>query len=228
MIDAPALLAVRRRFARPAASAIAALRAVPLGVLADAQRGRGGLDHRIRPVFEAAGCCGPAITCWCGPGDNLAALAALELARAGDVIVIGCDGFEGAGVIGDRFAGMARNKGIAGIVVDGLVRDRAGIRDAAVPCYARGVTATSAYSSGPGEVGLPIAIGHVVIEAGDLIAGDGDGLLVVPRRRIAAVRSALPAVLKSEAKLDRIVADGATGFEHVRALLGSPAARDVD
>lgn len=228
MIEAPPLLAVRSRFARPARGIVDAFRGLPIGLVADAQRGRGGLDHRIRPVFEHAGCCGPAITAWCGPGDNLAALAALELARAGDVVVIACDGFDGAGVIGDRFAGMARNKGLAGVVVDGPVRDSGGIREAGVACYARGTTATSAYSSGPGEVGVPVAIGHVVVESGDLVLGDGDGVIVVPRRRLAQVRAALKAVTRDELRLDRAVAEGATGFDHVRELLRSSGTTRLD
>src|SRR5687768_15480896 len=117
MIEPPARLTIRRRFVRPTRAVLSGFMGLPISVIADAQRGRGGLDHRIQPVTSKASMVGPALTAWCGPGDNLAALAALELAREGDVIVIACDGFDGAGVIGDRFAAMASNKRLGGIVV---------------------------------------------------------------------------------------------------------------
>ncbi len=228
MIEPPARLTIRRRFARPSKVVLRGFAGLPISVIADAQRGRGGLDHRIQPVTANASLLGPALTAWCGPGDNLAALAALELARAGDVIVIACDGFDGAGVIGDRFAAMARNKRLGGIVVDGLVRDRPGIQEAGVPCYARGASATSAYASGPGEVGVPIAIGGVPIESGDLVAADGDGVIIVARRNLSAVLAALVDVRQNEANLEQAIAAGDTGFSWVEELMRSPGTRYLD
>lgn len=229
MIEAPALLTIRKRFKRPTKAQIAAFRGLPISVIADAQRGRGGLDHRILPIDPAASSfVGPVVTVWCGAGDNLAALAALEVAQVGDVIVIACDGFDGVGVIGDRFAGMAHNKRLAGIVVDGLVRDRPGMRKTGVPCFARGTNASSAYSLGPGEVGLPIAIGATPIEAGDLVIGDSEGVVVVPLRKIAQVQEAIEQVKASELRLDREVAEGATGFSWVGDLMRSPKTKYID
>jgi len=228
MIDPPPILTIRRRWTRPGKAAIAAFAGVPTSMVADAQRGRGGLDHRIRPLDPAMRIAGPAITCWCGPADNLAALAALELAQPGDVIVIACDGFEGVGVVGDRFAGMARNRRLGGIVVDGLVRDTGGILAAGVPCYGRGVTPSSAYAMGPGEVNLPIAVGSTVIEAGDLILGDGDGLIVVPRRTLPAAQAALKRVTANERRLDKEVAAGAQSFPWVAELMRSSKTKYVD
>ena len=228
MIDPPPLLTLRRRFDRADARDVARFRGLPIGMIADAQRGRGGLDHRIQPLASHHAFAGPAVTAWCGAADNLGALAALEIAEPGDVVVIACDGFDGVGVIGDRFAGMARNKGLAGIVVDGLVRDRPGIRDASVPCFARGTNASSAFSLGPGEAGLPIAIGGVVIEPGDLLVGDVEGVIVVPRRTIADVLAQLEVVRAAEARLDREVAACSMGFGWVAELMRSDRVRFVD
>jgi 4-hydroxy-4-methyl-2-oxoglutarate aldolase len=228
MIEPPPLLTVRRRFARPSADVIAKFAGIPISMIADAQRGRGGIDHRVQPLEASYAFAGPAVTAWCGAGDNLGALAALEIAEPGDVIVIACDGFDGVGVVGDRFAGMARNKGLAGIVVDGLLRDRPGIRSAAVPCYARGTNASSAFSLGPGEAGLPIAIGGVTIESGDLVIGDCEGVVVVPQRAIGDVLLALEQVKVAEVRLDREVAGGAKGFDWVADLMRSSKTRHVD
>lgn len=228
MIAPPPLLTIRRNFTRPAAADIARFAGVPISMIADAQRGRGGLDHRIQPIEPHYAFLGPAVTAWCGAADNLGALAALEIAQAGDVIVIACDGFDGVGVVGDRFAGMARNKGLAGVVVDGLVRDRPGIRAAGVPHYARGTHASSALSLGPGEVGLPIAIGGVVIESGDLIVGDVEGVIVVPHRTIPDVLAKLEDVKRAEVSLDREVAEGARGFGWVAELMRGERTRYID
>ncbi len=228
MIAPPPLLTIRRHFARAAAADVARLAGVPISMIADAQRGRGGLDHRIQPLEPQYAFAGPAVTCWCGAADNLGALAALEIAEPGDVVVIACDGFDGVGVVGDRFAGMARNKGLAAVVVDGLVRDRSGIRAAGVPHYARGTNASSALSLGPGEVGLPIAIGGVVIESGDVLVGDGEGVIVVPQRTIGDVLRELEAVKLAEVRLDREVAEGARGFGWVADLMQTDRVRYLD
>jgi 4-hydroxy-4-methyl-2-oxoglutarate aldolase len=228
MIAPPPLLTLRRHIERPAATDIAKFKGVPISMIADAQRGRGGLDHRIQPIEPNYAFAGPAVTAWCGAGDNLGALAALEMAEPGDVIVIACDGFDGVGVVGDRFAGMARNRGLAGIVVDGLVRDRPGMRSAGVPCFARGTNASSAFSLGPGEAGLPIAIGGVTIDAGDVMIGDCEGVIIVPRRAMAAVLAALEDVKQAELRLDREVADGGKGFGWVAELMRSDRTRYVD
>ncbi|MCC6197874.1 MAG: RraA family protein [Burkholderiales bacterium] len=228
MIAPPPLLTIRRRFERPSRAEIACFAGVSISMIADAQRGRGGLDHRIQPLEPRYAFAGPAVTTWCGAADNLGALAALEIAQAGDVIVIACDGFDGVGVVGDRYAGMARNKGLAGIVVDGLVRDRPGICAAAVPCYARGANASSALSLGPGEVGLPIAIGGVVIESGDMLVADGEGVIVVPQRSIARVLATLVEVKRAEEALNREVGEGICGFGWVAELMRTERTRYVD
>jgi hypothetical protein len=94
----------------------------------DAMDGRGALDYRIKPIdADSASFAGPALTCHAGADDNLAILAAFAVARPGDVLVAACDGFTETAVVGDLFAGMARNCQVAAIVTDGLARDTADI-----------------------------------------------------------------------------------------------------
>ena len=143
-----------------------------------------------------------------GPRDNLAAWAALEVARPGDVILIRTGEFFDSSVIGDIFVGMAKNGGVAAIVTDGVVRDIPGIDAVGIPVFARGVSPNSPWKNGPGRVGLPITIGGVTVDAGDIVVGDQDGVVIVPRASAAAVAEALAAVLAKEVKMDEGVKAG--------------------
>ena len=90
--------------------------------------GRGALDHRIKPLEPMSKpMIGVAVTCHCGPADNLALFAALASARPGDILVAATDAFTATAIVGDLFMGMARNRGVAGLVTDGMVRDLVGI-----------------------------------------------------------------------------------------------------
>ena len=232
MIEDPPLLTIRRNFARPAAEAVAALAGVPSGHLVDAMGGRGALDYRIKPVTQgppaAHAFCGVALTCGCGPADNLAVFAALHAARAGDVIVAATDAFMGTAVIGDLLLGMARNAGAAAFVTDGLARDLDGIEGVGTPLFCRGVSPNSPARTGPGTVGLPVTLGSVTVASGDLIAGDRDGVVIVPRGRIEAVTLALDSVRAAEADLEAKVRAGLEVPDFVADLLQSDRVRNLD
>src|SRR6185437_6515446 len=113
----------------------------------------------------------------------LAPWAALEIAKPGDVLVVATGEHLGHSVIGDVMVGLARNCGIVAVVTDGLVRDIPGIDATGLPVFARGVSPNSPWKNGPGEVGTPISLGGVIIDAGDILVGDSDGVAVVPRAR---------------------------------------------
>jgi 4-hydroxy-4-methyl-2-oxoglutarate aldolase len=228
MIEEPPLLIVRRAFERPPPAAIAALRGAPTSVVADSQSGRGALDHHIKPLKEGDVVVGPALTCWCGPCDNLAALAALELAEPGDVLVIATDGWEGTAVVGDRYAAMAAKRRLGGLVTDGLLRDRAGILAAGFACWGRGLSPNSPYFKGPGAVGLPVVLGGVAVESGDVIVADAEGVVVVSRKDLPATLAMLERVKANEVRMERELAAGLDRFEFVAGLLASERTRWVD
>ncbi len=209
MLEDPPILTISRRIARPDPALLAAFRDVPTGFVVDSMEGRGALDHRIKPVDpDKAVFVGVALTCQCGPGDNLAILGAISVAEAGDVIVAAADGFLGLAVMGDRVAGMARNRGAVGLVTDGAVRDTPGIRAVGLPCFAGGVTPNSCAASGPGTVGLPVVIGGIAVASGDLLIADCDGVVVVPRARIAAIGARVREVAAAETAMDERVVAG--------------------
>jgi 4-hydroxy-4-methyl-2-oxoglutarate aldolase len=222
MIKDPPLLTISRTFQRPSVEQVAAFTGVPTGYAVDAMGGRGALDYRIKPLSPATSVLvGVAITCQCGPADNLALFAALATAQAGDILVAATDGFTATSVTGDLLAGMAKNRGIRGIVTDGLVRDVAGIIAVGMPVYCAGVTPNSPARNGPAKVGLPITLGGVPIDSGDIIVADGDGVVVVPRIRVAHVLEALKAVRAAEAALEAKVKGGLQVPDFAKAILDS-------
>lgn len=229
MLEEPPLLQIRRTFPRPDPVLVRRFAGVPTGFLVDCMDGRGALDARIKPVDpERAAFAGVAVTCLCGPGDNLAITAALAFLRQGDVLVAAAEGFPGLAVVGDRVAGMARNQGGVAVVTDGVVRDVVGIQAAGLPVFAAGVTPNSCAASGPGTVGLPVVVGGVAVGPGDLVAGDRDGVVVVPFAQVEAVLARLDRVRAAEEAMDARVAAGLGVPDRIRALLDSPRVRYLD
>ncbi len=228
MITDPPILRIRRNFPRPPAAVVAALRGAATGHLVDAMGGSGALHWHIKPLDKASPAfCGVALTCDAGPADNLAVFGALHAARPGDVIIVATAGHLAAAVIGDLVAGMARNCGVAAIVTEGTVRDEAGIIAAGLPVYCAGISPNSPVRNGPGSVGLPIVVGGVAVEAGDILVGDRDGVVVVPHQMAAKVAARLAEVRVAEAALEAKVKAGLRLPEFVTSLLGSTKVEEI-
>src|SRR5215470_65405 len=229
MIKDPPLLTVRRHFERPSRDLIAKLAGAQTGHVVDALLGRGALDQAVKPVDPArAQFAGSALTCETGPSDNLAIAATIAIAAPGDVIVAASDAFTATAVVGDNLAAMAKNKGVVAIVIDGMARDSEGIVGVGLPVFARGITPNSCVRSGPGRVGLPVVAGGVSVEAGDIVVGDPDGVVVIPWAQLDLVLDRLTAVHRAEAALQEKIAKGLDCPEAVCALLSSDRVRYVD
>jgi 4-hydroxy-4-methyl-2-oxoglutarate aldolase len=224
----PPVLTIRRNWTRPGADMLERWRGTPSGFAVDALGRAGALSHDIKPVCEVGPFVGSALTVWTTPRDNLAPYAALTLARPGDVMLIATGGAEGFSVIGDLIIGMMRNCGVVAVVTDGLVRDVPGIRDVGIPCYARGVSPNSPFKNGPGGIGVPITIGGGVVESGDIVVGDGDGIVVVPQRRIDEALAELAEVRKKEAAMDAAVRGGMRVPDWVQQALDSRPVKWLD
>ena len=124
---------------------------------------------------------GPACTVKVYPGDNLMVHKSLDVAQPGDVIVIDSNASGTTAVLGDLVSTKARHRGVAGFVVDGLIRDLPGIRELGdFPVYAKGVTPIGPLHRGPGEINHPVSVGGIVVHPGDIIVGDLNGVVVVP------------------------------------------------
>jgi 4-hydroxy-4-methyl-2-oxoglutarate aldolase len=131
-------------------------------------------------------------------------------------------------VAGDLYVGMAKNAGVAGIVTDGVVRDLPGINAVGIPVFARGICPNSPWKNGPGRVGLPIVIGGVSVNAGDIVVGDQDGVVIVARRTASAVADGLAAVLAKERKMEAAVKAGLTVPDWLKEACKAKGVRYLD
>ena len=208
MIGDPVALTVRCNIERPAKSVMKAFAGMPTGFVTDAYNGKGCLDYAIKPLLPTMSFSGSAITAFCGPMDNLAAMAILDFAQKGDVIVIATTGDDTAATIGDLWAFWAKKLGVAAIVCDGLVRDVNGLLKVDIPVYARGIKPNSAFKNGPGEINTTVTCGGVAISAGDIIVGDRDGVVAIPLAQAPGVVERLELVKKKEAEAEAKVNKG--------------------
>jgi 4-hydroxy-4-methyl-2-oxoglutarate aldolase len=218
MIEEPPPLTRALKIERPEASLVERFRGVPTSFIVDAMGGSGALDWRIKPIVGTS-LIGVALTCDCGPRDNLALGAAIAQSEPGDVIVAATGGFMGAAVVGDLLLGIGRNRGIVGFVTDGLVRDLVDLEALKLPVYAMGVSPNSPGKRGPGTVGLPIVCGDCTISSGDVIIGDRDGVVVIPSTRIEATLAQLERVKASEATMLKRVREGLKDVPFAAELL---------
>jgi len=163
---------------------------------------------------------GPACTVKVFPGDNLMVHKSLDMARPGDVVVVDASASTSFAVLGDLVSTKARHRGIAGFVIDGLVRDLPDIQALGdFPVFARGVSPIGPLHRGPGEVNFPVSAGGIVVHPGDLVVGDRNGVVVVPREYCAVLLDRLRAQAAAQSDYLRAVAAGEFSNAWVDAIL---------
>jgi 4-hydroxy-4-methyl-2-oxoglutarate aldolase len=167
-------------------------RAFPAATLHEAAGKIGALPSAIKPVSPAFTTCGRAFTVQGIAGDNLWIHRALSVADPGDVLVVTVGGHHEAGYWGEIMSTAARTKGLAGLVIDGCVRDAALLAEIGFPVFSRGlcIRGTDKAFGSPGALNVPVMVGEVVVNAGDLVVGDIDGVVVVPHAQMGAVLAA--------------------------------------
>lgn len=162
----------------------------------------------MRPIAPGQRLCGPAITAWNYPGDNLAIHAALNTAQAGDVLVFTNGGGHQGALWGDVACGFAVKKGVAGAVVHGAVRDTDAIRDMGFPVWSTHISVEQPDKRGPAAVNVPIVVDGVLVEPGDVIAADADGVVVIPQSLLAKAVDGAEARAANEVKIRARIAAG--------------------
>lgn len=176
-------------------------RALPVANVSDVMFRMNGAGASIVPMHAGGAMAGPAFTVRTRPGDNLMVHKALALMEPGDVLVVDGGGDLSNALMGELMLSHALARGAAGVVVNGAIRDRAWIRANALPVFAAGVNHRGPYKDGPGEINVPVAFGSMLVEPGDLVIGDDDGVLCVPFGDVEAVYAAARAKNEAEAKI---------------------------
>ena len=159
----------------------------PSSILADVAGRRGALSSRIAPLAPSMRIAGPAITVDVRPGDNLMIHAAMAIAKPGDVLVIDGKGDESCALMGEIMVSQCMAIGIAGIIIDGAVRDTEAIRELGFPMYAIGANPNGPTKLVPGRINWPVSVGGVTVRPGDLIVADADGVVVVETAKVPPV-----------------------------------------
>jgi 4-hydroxy-4-methyl-2-oxoglutarate aldolase len=178
---------IRREFERVDEPTVAAARTLPSATLHEAAGKIGALPSAIKPVAPSFTCCGPALTVHSPPGDNLWLHRALDMARPGDVLVVHVSGAHDYGYWGEIMTTMAKARRLGGLVIDGCVRDGVLLERIGFPVFARGlcIRGTGKDYGAIGWLNEPVRLGDVTVAAGDLVVGDADGVVVLPRDRAA-------------------------------------------
>ena len=173
---------------RPDPALLEQCRNLPTSILSDSMERAGGMRgvHWV-PGGRWPRVAGPALTVRTRPGDNLVVHRALDLAEPGDVLVVDAGGFQERAILGEIMGRYAVTRGVAALVVDGAVRDAEGLAEGPIPVFAVGINHLGPYKDGPGELYGPVQAGGTVVRSGDVIVGDGDGVVVLAHERAAEV-----------------------------------------
>jgi 4-hydroxy-4-methyl-2-oxoglutarate aldolase len=177
-------------------------------VVGDVAGRRGMLNGRVQAIGPGMRIAGPALTVEVRPGDNLMIHAALAVARPGDVIVVDAKGDLSCAVAGELMATQALKAGLGGFVIDGAVRDTGDLASGAFPIFAAGRNPGGPTKGVPGRISIPISVAGAPVSPGDLVLGDSDGVVVVPRAEVPDVLARLDAKLSDEAQRLKEIADG--------------------
>jgi 4-hydroxy-4-methyl-2-oxoglutarate aldolase len=215
-----------KTIARASTKDIARLGELGVATVHEAQQRSGLLRPYMRPIFPTARVAGSAVTVSCAPGDNLMIHAALAVVQPGDVLVVATTSESTDGMFGELLATSCRAHGVVGLVIDAGVRDTADLVTMAFPVWSKAVSAQGTIKATPGSVNVPIVCAGAMVLPGDVVVGDADGVVIVPREVTATVLAAAEARVQREQETRRRLEAGELGLDiyNLRALL---AARGV-
>jgi 4-hydroxy-4-methyl-2-oxoglutarate aldolase len=188
-------------------------RDIPTGNICDSNDFEGCMDAEMMPLHYKFKTAGVAMTVTCAPGDNLTIHKAIALAEPGTVLVIDCGGIAKRGVFGELFATSCAARGIVGVVVNGACRDKRELIEMNFPVFSIGVSPNGTRKEVCGEIDIPVNCAGVVVNPGDVIVGDADGVVCVRKDKAAEVLERSKAKMAKEIEMREHLARGKTTVE---------------
>jgi regulator of RNase E activity RraA len=208
-----------RDFERLSPEVIAAAARFQPAILADVAGRRGSMHGRIAALSPTMRCAGSAITVEVRPGDNLMIHAAMALAKPGDVLVVDGKADQTCALMGEIMISSCRKLGLAGVVVDGAMRDSLELREIGFPVFSFGTNPNGPTKNIGGRINHPVSVGGVMVSPGDFITADADGVVVVEKWKIASLLPLAEKKVADEAKRIAAIAEGATSAPWLDAAL---------
>lgn len=208
-----------RDFERLSPDVIAAAAKFQPAILADVAGRRGSMHGRIAALAPTMRCAGSAITVEVRPGDNLMIHAAMALAKPGDVLVVDGKADQTCALMGEIMISSCRKLGLAGVVVDGAMRDSLELREIGFPVFSFGTNPNGPTKNIGGRINHPVSVGGVMVSPGDFITADADGVVVVEKWKIASLLPLAEKKVADEAKRIAAIAEGATSAPWLDAAL---------
>ncbi|MGD9922508.1 MAG: RraA family protein [Pseudorhodoplanes sp.] len=200
-------------------SLLEAFRGIPAPIVSDNMSRMFGGGADLRPRHRGGSMLGVALTVRARPGDNLMAHKAIDMAEPGDVIVIDAGGDLTNAIFGEIMMRLAIKRGAAGVVVDGAIRDCDVIAAGDFPVYSKGITHRGPYKDGPGEINVTVTVGGQTVTPGDIIIGDMDGMLAIPRHAAVQVAASAREQLRREVEILASIDNGTVDRTWVDEIL---------
>ncbi|OWY27185.1 4-carboxy-4-hydroxy-2-oxoadipate aldolase/oxaloacetate decarboxylase [Herbaspirillum robiniae] len=221
---------VKRNIARADKAAVEKLSRYGVATIHEAMGRVGLMKTNMRPAWNGAALCGTAVTVLLQPGDNWMLHVAAEQVRPGDVVVAGCTTDNEDGFFGDLLATSYRAQGAAGLVIDGGVRDVKELEAMGFPVFSRAISAKGTVKATLGSVNIPVVCAGAMVNPGDVVVADADGVVVVPAAIAQQVADAAEARENNEADKRARLADGVLGLDmyKMREPLAAAGLRYID
>ena len=219
-----------RRILRPDAEIVKVLGTAGVATVHEAQGRTGLMRPYMRPIYPTARMAGPAVTISSQPGDNLMIHASLAVVQPGDVLVVTTTSESTDGMFGELLGVSCQAHGVVGLIIDAGIRDTAELTALNFPVWAKAVSAQGTVKNTAGDVNIPVVCAGAMINPGDVIVADADGVVVVPRQKAAQVAQASEQRLAKEEKTRQRLRSGELGldFYGLRAKLGELGVEFVD
>jgi 4-hydroxy-4-methyl-2-oxoglutarate aldolase len=202
-----------RNIPRPDVEAVKLLGELGVATIHEAQGRTGAMLPYMRPIYLAASVSGPAVTVSCHPGDNLMIHAAVEVCKPGDVLLVVTTSESTDGMFGDLLGTSCQAHGVAGLIIDAGVRDTAELTAMNFPVWAKAISPQGTVKASPGSVNVPVVCAGMLVNPGDVVVGDADGVVVVPRATAADAAKAGQQRIAKEVKTRERLAKGELGVE---------------